>query len=132
MEVDKVLPAYKLMRDLGSSDFRARFGEYPFFQDDKEITPLQAADLHAGWVRKSYEAIIRGELLPKPPWGEEKERLINKIEHVWTPEWAAAARQVIAGGPRTYPRIIPHLPHGERSDVEAKLKTPFILLNDPF
>lgn len=32
----------------------------PYFQDDKDVLPLQAADMHATYVRLSFEAAIKG------------------------------------------------------------------------
>jgi hypothetical protein len=41
----------------------------PNFFDDRQVLPLQAADLLAGWVRMYNEAIIFSREPPKPVWG---------------------------------------------------------------
>jgi hypothetical protein len=38
-----------------------RLGERPQFSDDKVSMPLQAADLHAWWVRRAYEEMIENK-----------------------------------------------------------------------
>jgi hypothetical protein len=54
----------------------------PSFLDDKDVVALQAADLHAGWVRMMNERPLRGQEHPIPPWapaGDSIKRLYRYI-----------------------------------------------------
>jgi hypothetical protein len=54
----------------------------PSFQDDKQIIPLQAADLHAGWVRAMNDAELLGQPQPEPIWGEVGDRITRIYRHL--------------------------------------------------
>jgi hypothetical protein len=69
----------------------------PSFLDDKEVIGLQAADLHAGWVRAMNEADLLG--LPQPPaiWGEERGNAIRRLYRYMTPETAEQIFEALFG-----------------------------------
>lgn len=54
----------------------------PSFQDDKQIVALQAADLHAGWVRAMNAAAYEHLPLPEPIWGEVGDRIRRLYRHL--------------------------------------------------
>ncbi|MEL6876672.1 MAG: DUF3800 domain-containing protein [Pseudomonadota bacterium] len=49
-------------------EIRHRYGKTPIFRDDRDILPLQAADLWAWWVRKWYNE-GRPDEMAKPDFG---------------------------------------------------------------
>jgi hypothetical protein len=55
----------------------------PLFRDEKEFMPLQAADLHVGWVRRLDAADLLGEPIPTPLWGPVGDSL-KRINWVMT------------------------------------------------
>ena len=50
-----VLDAWEYFKHTANEELRKRMGDYPSFKSDDAIKPLQAADLIAGYVRKSIE-----------------------------------------------------------------------------
>jgi hypothetical protein len=52
MEKGKIMDAWDLFKQYASSDTKDFIGRAPIFQDDKEVVPIQAADLIAWWIRK--------------------------------------------------------------------------------
>lgn len=51
------------------TSFAPFIGSPPSFKNDKDVVALQAADMHAGWARKQYAALIEGKSMPVAPWG---------------------------------------------------------------
>jgi hypothetical protein len=48
-------------------------GERPQFNDDKVSMPLQAADLHAWWVRRAYDDVVKNMERTPFMWSPTKE-----------------------------------------------------------
>jgi hypothetical protein len=49
-------------------------GRVPSFEDDKEFLPLQAADMHAWWMRRRFVAQAKGQQPLIPPWIDAPQR----------------------------------------------------------
>ena len=56
------------------------------FNDDKDVLPLQAADLSAGWTREQADAFLRGENSPEPFWGDAGSK-IKALTRTWTAKY---------------------------------------------
>ena len=71
----------------------------PSFKDEKKFMPLQAADLHAGWVRRLNAAAVLEEPIPVPIWGNvgEKIKRINWVMEREVMEELSAALLGVAG-----------------------------------
>jgi hypothetical protein len=71
----KMLEGWELFVSVSGDAHRALIRKPPTFRDDKRVLPLQAADLHAWWVRKMCDSYLRGRPERKPPFPENKESL---------------------------------------------------------
>jgi hypothetical protein len=49
-----VRDAWDFIKEFSSGGIRRRLGKRPQFEDDRDFMPLQAADLHAWWLRRAY------------------------------------------------------------------------------
>jgi hypothetical protein len=67
-QVDKVMDAWSGFVRNAPDELRPLIGDPPIFRDDKKTLPLQAADLHAGWLREMNTALELGREVPTPPW----------------------------------------------------------------
>jgi hypothetical protein len=80
---DKLRAAFREFVAEAPADLRARFGGTPEFKDDREITPLQAADLMAWHFRRNIWEHDRGNKqgLISPAWTE----LLNltRLTGIW-------------------------------------------------
>ncbi len=56
----------------------------PSFLDDKDVVPLQAADLHAGWTRETLMLLEQGKKV-QPPWHPYGEK-ITSVSVSWALE----------------------------------------------
>jgi len=74
----------------------------PHFLDDKKVVAVQAADLHAGWLRELDGANVEGRELPKPIWGSRADH-IRRLNWVMDEEVAAQLYAMVHGHrPITY------------------------------
>jgi hypothetical protein len=60
----------------------------PIFRNDKNALPLQAADLHAWWVRRMCESYLLGKPELKPPFPGNREALALPVLQMF---WKEAA-----------------------------------------
>jgi hypothetical protein len=68
--MEKIIRAWETFKKLAPPPMRGMLFEHPpTFQDDKDVLPLQAADLHAGWARELNAAALNGTPAPVPIWG---------------------------------------------------------------
>jgi hypothetical protein len=58
-------------------DHKKMIGSPPTFKNDRKVVALQAADLHAGWVRQLNGAEYEGRPLPVPPWGDRGSSIVR-------------------------------------------------------
>lgn len=71
-EKSKTLQGYDGIKLFSAPEFRSLMGSMPIYRDDKQVLPLQAADLYAWWVRK---------------WiSEGVEDGVAKLKFSWKPE----------------------------------------------
>jgi hypothetical protein len=83
-QMKKMLKGWELFVSRSGDAHRALIKKPPVFRDDKRALPLQAADLHAWWVRKMCEAYLLGKPERKPPFPQGKESLsLPVIEMFW-------------------------------------------------
>jgi hypothetical protein len=68
----------------------------PSFLDDKDVTPLQAADLHAGWVYELNKAFFDSKPDPVPPWGTVGNKL-TRLNWIMTEEVAVGMYEAFFG-----------------------------------
>jgi hypothetical protein len=101
-QMENVMAAWAgFVRD-APDEFRPLLGDPPMFRNDKTTLPLQAADLHAGWLREMNTAQELGKQQLMPPWhprGEHIRREYNFME--W---WHAqdTFRRAMGYNPVTY------------------------------
>jgi hypothetical protein len=86
-QIEKVLGGWNYFKKSAPSEYKQILGNPPTFQDDKETIALQAADLHAGWLRQMHSANILGLPKPAPLWGE-KGNSLRRIESLLSKERA--------------------------------------------
>ena len=83
---DKLRASFREFIADSPADLRERFGGVPEFKDDRDITPLQAADLMAWHFRRNIWETDRGNRdgLASPAWTE----LLNlpRLTGIWGPE----------------------------------------------
>lgn len=72
---EKAIAGWYEFRKNTPSEMVPLFGAPPSFLDDKLVAPLQAADLHAGWARQLYSAVIEGRDSPEPKWGSRTDNV---------------------------------------------------------
>ena len=86
-QYDRVMEGWRLFVDHASPEHKQMIGSRPAFVSDMDVKPLQAADLHAGWVRRLDAAAITGEPLPEPIW-KKRGAAIQRVNWVMTDEAA--------------------------------------------
>jgi hypothetical protein len=96
-QIDKVLPSWREFKELAPPQYQGYLGHQPNFYNDQKVVALQAADLHAGWVRKMAGAELSGLTLPDPPWGTEVGTKIKQLVHFWGPDWLEDLYQRLYG-----------------------------------
>jgi hypothetical protein len=92
-----VLEGWQEFCRLAAAEHKPMIGSPPSFKDDQDILPLQAADLHAGWVRQLNAASIEGRSLPVPPWGD-KGSDIQRLNWVMTEDVARDIHKRLSDG----------------------------------
>jgi hypothetical protein len=65
--------AWDALKSSSSSGVRRRLGRRPEFDDDKVSMPLQAADLHAWWMRRGFRDETENRERLSPIWKQTKE-----------------------------------------------------------
>ncbi len=70
---EKVIAAWDSFKSMGQESFGHILGDTPSFKDDKEILPLQAADLYAWWIRRQIEEDTKGMARTPFPWKIKRE-----------------------------------------------------------
>lgn len=89
---DRVMQGWdKFVKAAAAMTFGAMIGSPPSFKSDKDKLPLQAADLHAGWVRESYTAEFLGKPIPTPIW-KHRGAAIQRVTWQLTVEEACALK----------------------------------------
>jgi hypothetical protein len=58
---DRLIAAWDSFKKMGHPTFKHLMGDTPAFRDDKNVLPLQAADLHAWLVRKRWDDYATGQ-----------------------------------------------------------------------
>ncbi len=72
MEEDKIHQSWSFFKKNFPPALLHNLSGHPIFRNDKELKPLQAADLWAWVTRKRYNEKITGDLKWEPPWRERK------------------------------------------------------------
>ena len=86
-QIDKkhrLIAAWDSFKKMGHPTFKHLMGDTPAFRDDKNVLPLQAADLHAWLVRKRWDDYATGQPETRMPW--TKQRKIPSIAIEWGEE----------------------------------------------
>ena len=101
-QVAKVQAIWDEFVSAAPREFVPLLGDPPLFRDDKRTIALQAADMHAGWLREMNTAVELGKPIPEPLWhpaGEHIRREYNFME--W---WHAAETfvRLFGANPITY------------------------------
>jgi hypothetical protein len=65
--------AWDFLKEFSADGIRRRLRKRPLFEKDTEFMPLQAADLHAWWVRKRYQNQEKGEPPVAFMWEETRD-----------------------------------------------------------
>jgi hypothetical protein len=77
-----VQDAWNALKSTSPDGVRRRLGRRPEFNDDKVSMPLQAADLHAWWVRRGYSDRVENKERLTPLWKQTRD--LNCISMVVT------------------------------------------------
>ncbi len=102
MQEPRVMEGWREFIKGAPPEWQKRIFGPPHFLDDKKVVALQAADLHAGWLRELDGAHIEGRKLPKPIWGERADH-IRKLNWVMDDVIAAQVYTAVYGHrPITY------------------------------
>lgn len=84
-----VLDAWSDFTESAPPEVQLMLPHPPVFRNDKTEIPLQAADLHAGWLRALNTARHRNEPLPSPMWGQRGANIRREYNFM---EWWHAAQ----------------------------------------
>ena len=87
-QYEKVMAGWQLFVDFAAPEHRAMIGSRPGFVSDIDVAPLQAADLHAGWVRHLDMSAIEGRSPSEPVWAQ-RGSAIQRINWVMTEDNAS-------------------------------------------
>jgi len=100
---------------LPNDEERTLVGNHPpWFHDDKLVTPLQAADLLAGWCRIRDTASIRGEKMHSYEWAKRFEK-IEALAFAWSqPAIEQLYAELVGHRPITY-----YFDYGGKSWIDA-------------
>jgi hypothetical protein len=83
-QMKKMLEGWELFVSVSGNNHRALLEAPPMFRNDKIALPLQAADLHAWWVRRMCESYLLGKSELKPPFPGNRESLkLPVLEMFW-------------------------------------------------
>ncbi len=79
----KVMAGWEMFcQHVVDADHKKMINSPPTFGDDRKVVALQAADLHAGWVRELNGAEYERKPLPVPPWGDRGSSSIVRINWI--------------------------------------------------
>ena len=68
IEKGRLLEIWDMLAENAPPDVKPKLGATPIFRSDKDILPLQAADLEAWWLRKRWREKLTGEPRLEYPW----------------------------------------------------------------
>ena len=74
-QMKKILEGWEMFVSRTAEHLRPLIENPPIFRNDKTTLPLQAADLHAWWVRRMCDSYILGKPELKPPFPGNRENL---------------------------------------------------------
>jgi hypothetical protein len=92
-EKSKIIDAWEDFKVNASDDTRDLLGWTPAFRDDKDVLPLQAADLLAWWVRKM--ATEEADKIPRVKFPWQPQRQIPGVQMIWDEARLIGARDAI-------------------------------------
>lgn len=81
-QMEAAVGSWEHMKEIGSDGLAKAIGNVSF-HDDKDVLPLQAADLSAGWTREQAEAFHSGQPPPEAPWGNTGSKIMTS-NRTWT------------------------------------------------
>jgi hypothetical protein len=87
-QMRKVLDGWDQWMAILDDDHRDMIAGPPIFRRDTDMLPLQAADMHAGWLRRLNLTVDTGSEPPPPPWGPD---IGNKIQRLYWHLWPEIA-----------------------------------------
>ena len=64
-QMESAVGSWERLKEVTPENLKSFIGNVSF-NDDKDVLPLQAADLSAGWTREQADAFLRGEDSPEP------------------------------------------------------------------
>jgi hypothetical protein len=86
-QMPKMLQGWELFVAVSGNAHKHLLTKPPTFQDDKLALPIQAADLHAWWVRKMCDSYLTGKAERIPPFPDGKEVLsLPVLQMFWKPD----------------------------------------------
>jgi Protein of unknown function (DUF3800) len=104
--------SWEYFETYGARDTRSLYGDEPDFKSDKDVLPLQAADLYARHARLFYDARAKGNTYSHSVWGA-----LNAMEGT-DREWTAVdLKNVFDMIPRDHDRLrttLEYLKHNAR------------------
>jgi hypothetical protein len=93
MEQSKIVDGWDAFKENAPMDTRDLLGSVPVFGDDKQLLPLQAADLLAWWVRKM--ATEEPDKVPRVSFPWQPNRTIPGLQIHCDEAWLIGARDAI-------------------------------------
>jgi hypothetical protein len=95
----RVLAAWELFVANSPETLRPFLRTRPIFRDDKTVLPLQAADLHAWWMRRSLDTYLRDKPELEPPFPGKKASLtIPGAKMLWKADSLMRMRALLETG----------------------------------
>ncbi len=68
IEQQRILEVWPRVMETAPPDVKPMLGNTPIFKSDKEVLPLQAADLEVWWLRRRWQERLTGEPRMEYPW----------------------------------------------------------------
>jgi hypothetical protein len=112
IEQGKLLSIWNKLMGTAPDDVKPMLGSTPVFKSDRDVLPLQAADMEAWWLRKRWREQLTGEPRLEYPW---QPAAIPGVTCIYTEETLK----------ESYEKILKaHLDAGWRPRTRLKLKRP--------
>lgn len=68
IEQGNILSIWVMLTENAPQDVKPMLGATPIFKSDKNVLPLQAADMEAWWLRRRWQERLTGEPYLEYPW----------------------------------------------------------------
>ena len=97
-QMKRILETWEMLGKHGDPKIRSLVTNPPIFRNDKLVLPLQAADLHAWWVRRMCDSYLTGRPRRDAPFSGARPSLkIPMLEMFWTKAALKRMRYSLSG-----------------------------------